>query len=314
MVALDLASAAEAEFGEIEAAGSISDRLSAAGPAVQGRLVKAGLPVEEAPLRVMDEFPPPFHQFGWSAFAPDREDEENFGVEPGVYFLRSRLRPFYSELLFAHEVIHTVTGKRDPEVFAMGLEEGLAEAVGSCFGALAVLEPATIRNILLHGRHGVDRPKLWSVYLDHTRQAYLLYREFGLTGLIELIKQGRAAIHRAEELVVQGRYRELDLPRGNWDPDTGALLDFLCCGYLSSHVFSPVECLLVFHAEPGRSLDEVCERANVAPEIGRPALESLGAQSALFVRDGERIGYSNVARYRALEENGPVKVMRYRLP
>ncbi|MDX6743811.1 hypothetical protein [Actinocorallia sp. A-T 12471] len=314
LVAADLASVAEAGFDDIEAAGTTEQRLAAAGPAIQRKLVSAGVPVEDSPLRVLEEFPPPFNQFGWSAFAPDREDEENFGIEPGVYFLRDRLRPLYSELLFAHEVIHTVTGKKDPEVFAMGLEEGIAEVVGSCFGSLAVLEPSVIKNALVYGRHGVDRPKLWSVYLDHTRQVYLLYQEFGLAGLAALIREGRTAIHRAEELVLRGRYKELKLPRGNWDPDTGAILEFVCCGYLPSHVFSPIECLLASHAEAGRSLSEVCERANVAPAVGRPALESLAAKSALFVRDGDRIGYSNVARYRAVEESGPVKVMRYHLP
>lgn len=311
LVARDLTRLAEVDLRDVASAASVTDRLHESGPVIQERLVGAGLPVGEASLRIVEKFPAPFDGFAWSAFAPDREDEEQFGIEPGVYFRSDRLRPIYSEALFAHEVIHTVTGKVDPEVYAMGLEEGIAEILGTCYGALAVLDEEEIRCVMLHGRHGVQRDKLWSVYLDHTRQASLLYREFGITGLVELVKRGRAAIHDAERHIALGRHAELDLPRDTGNAATTRLVDWVCCGYLSSHVFSPLECLLAVEAVAGRTLDEVCRSATVPPDVGGPALERLGAESALFIRDGDRVGYSNVGRYRGLESEGGIAMIRY---
>ncbi|WP_149263748.1 hypothetical protein [Actinomadura sp. K4S16] len=314
LVARDLESLGTVDLSEIGRWETVTERLDDLAPRIQRRLADAGLAVTDAPLRVVEEFPEPFNRFTWSAFSPDREDEENFGIPTGVYFRRDRLRPLYSEALFAHEVIHTVTGQTDPEVFAMGLEEGIAEVLGTCYGSLAVLTEPVIRNLLVYGRHGAERDKLWSVYLDHTRQAFLLYREFGLDGLVELVRRGRAAIHDAEKRLMTGTHRDLGLPRGNWDEETTRLLEFSTLGFLPSHVFSPLECLLAINAEAGLTATEVCRRAGVDPDCGRPVLEGLGARSALFVQDGERIGYSNVERYLELEQASGVAVMRYLPP
>jgi hypothetical protein len=311
LAARDLESLATVDLSEIGRWETVTRRLDDRSPLIQRRLTAAGLAVTDAPLRVVDEFPEPFNRFTWSAFSPDREDEENFGIPTGVYFRRDRLRPLYSEALFAHEVVHTVTGQTDPEVFAMGLEEGIAEILGTCYGSLAVLPEPVIRNLLVYGRHGAERDKLWSVYLDHTRQAALLYREFGVDGLVELVGRGRAAVHDAERHVVTGTHRDLDLPRGNWDEETTRLVEFTTLGFPPSHVFSPMECLLAINAEAGLTAVEVCRRAGVDPDCGRPVLERLGAKSALFVQDGERIGYSNVGRYLELERTSGVAVIRY---
>lgn len=314
LIADDLRRIADADYAGIVVDDTVTARLDRQGPVIQKRLQAAGLPVQDTPLSIVEVFPSPFHRFSWSAFAPDREDQENFAIEPGVYFRRDRLRPLYSEALFAHEVVHTVTGRVDPEIYAMGLEEGIAEILGTWYGGLAVLDSATLRNIIVHGRHGAQRDKLWSVYLDHTRQAALLYREFGLDGLVALVRGGRAAIHDAEEAIIAGSHRDLPLSRGGWDDGTTGLVDFTCNAYLPSHVFTPLECLLALHARQGRTVDEVCAHAGIALDAGAPLLERLGAQSALFVQDGDRIGYSNVDRYLRLEDAAEVMVIRYLPP
>lgn len=314
LVAADLRRIAAADYTDVVADDTVTARLDRQGPAIQQRLQAAGLPVQDTSLSIVDVFPEPFHRFAWSAFAPDREDQENFGIEPGVYFRRDRLRPLYSEALFAHEVVHTVTGRVDPEIYAMGLEEGIAEILGTCYGALAVLNRATLRNIIVHGRHGAQRDKLWSVYLDHTRQAALLYREFGIDGLVTLVRSGRAAIHDAEQAIMAGHHRELPLARGGWDEHTTGLVDFTCSAYLPSHVFTPLECLLALYARQGRTVKDICAEAGVACDVGALVLERLGAESALFVQDGDRIGYSNVDRYLRLETAAEVMVIRYLPP
>ncbi|MFY1632470.1 hypothetical protein ACN27F_04150 [Solwaraspora sp. WMMB335] len=312
LVAEDLRTIAATPLPDAES--SVRERIDAAAGSIKTRLTQVGLDLGESDLHIVDEFPAPFNQFGWAAFAPDREDEERYDIRPGVYFRRDALRPIYSEALFAHELIHTVPGRVDPEVYAMGLEEGIAEVLGTCFAATAAVPLAALRNVLVYGRHGVERPKLWSLYRDHTRQANLLYREFGIEGLVELAHRGRASIHAAEIAVFSGTFGQLDLPRGSWNDDTTALLDAFCAGYLPSHVFTPLEVVLLDEVDEGRSLVEVCRQADVPAEVGVPVLKRLGSESALFARDGEQVGYSNVRHYLAMSEAANQPVIRYLPP
>ncbi|MEV5847977.1 hypothetical protein AB0M32_39045 [Streptomyces sp. NPDC051985] len=311
LIARDVRLVAAAELGLVDGFGSVEERLDHFGPGLQAVISDLGLDVRESPLRIVDSFPEPFHRFDWAAFAPDSEDEENFGIPSGVYFRRDKLRPFYSEALFAHEVVHTVTGRVDPDIYAMGLEEGIAEVVGTCYAGSSILPESVLKNILVHGRHGVQRPKLWTVYLNHMRQASLVYDTYGLEGLAELVRSGRNAIHDAERAVLSGTVSELDLPKGKTDPKTTRILDFACRGYLSTHVFSPLECLLVLSVRRDLTVEQICADAGVDPHLGMPVLEKLGADSALFVQSGNQIAYSNVERYLRAEESAHAAITRY---
>jgi hypothetical protein len=297
-------------WSEDDAVG-IETRLQECVPIVYNRLERIGLHAVEMPLRIVDRFPEPFDQFDWSAFAPDNQDQEQFAIRPGIYFRRDRLRPLYSEALLAHEVIHTLTGEIDPEIYATGLEEGIAEVVGSCYAALGSMPVHVLRNILVYGRHGCARSKLWSVYLDHTRQAYLLFNKYGLRGLADIISRGRSFIHDIERELITGDDIHLDIDVGLFDSETRDLLDFHCCSYVPSHVFAPLEYLLIRHVQQGRDLKEICDRAGVRSSIGREVLQKLGSVSALFVQSRGEVVFSNVERYRAVENLRGPRVLRY---
>jgi hypothetical protein len=311
LMANDLRHLADVDLAGMELPASVEDAIAEGEPIIRSRLEAIGMKAESSALTIVDQFPPPFDKFDWAAFAPDREDEEEFGIPQGIYFKRERLRPLYSQALYAHEVVHTATGQIDPDVYATGMEEGIAEIVGTCYGGLGVLSPRVLKNILVYGRHGVERPAIWSLYRDHTRQAFLLYCEFGLKGLVALINRGRAAIHRAATAVLDGTYRKLDLPRGDVDEETRDVLQFACLGYVPSHAYSPMECLLTMHVERGRTVKEVCRAAGVDPTVGVAGIESVSAKSALFVIDGDAIGYSNVERLLAAERESDVTLLRY---
>ncbi|MEU8264283.1 hypothetical protein AB0C02_27110 [Micromonospora sp. NPDC048999] len=312
LIADDLRAVAAARIPDADT--PVGDRIVSAASGIRAALKDAGLDLGDADLHVMDEFPPPFDQFGWAAFTPDREDEQRYGIPTGVSFRRGGLRPLYSEALLAHELIHTVPGRIDPEIQAMGLEEGIAEVLGTCFAAATVVPPHALRNVLTYGRHGVERPKLWSLYRDHTRQAFLLYLEFGIDGLVELANRGRAKIHETEAAVFAGTYRSLDLPRGTWNDNTTWLLGSFCNGFVPSHVFTPLEVVLIDHVDEQRSLSEVCRRANVPDSVGVPVLRRLGSESALFIRDGDDIGYSNVQHYLRMSDAAGQPAIRYLPP
>lgn len=312
LIADDLRSFIPLDIGmAIGNSSSVEDGVINCQKPIQDRLGSVGLNAYASPLYVVDSFAPPFDKFDWSAFAPDSEDEQNFNIPQGVHFKRSRLRPLYSQALYAHEVIHTITGRVDPEVFVAGLEEGMAEVIGTCFGGLATLQPATLKNILVYGRHGIDRPHIWSLYRDHTRQAFLLYLEFGLAGIVELVSQGRAAIHRAASAIATGSYRRLPLPRGAVHEPTREILEFSCLGFVPAHAYRPLDCLLAIHVSSGAKIDDICRRAAVDPRSGRDRIRSVSSESALFIVNGEFIGYSNVETLIQTEEVSQIRQLRY---
>jgi len=311
LLAEDLNRLANSNFFERELLPSVADEVHGSISAIHHRLTGLGMHLRSAELFVVQKFPPPFDKFSWAAFAPDSEDEQEFGIKRGIYFKQDKLRPFYSQALYAHEVIHTITGEVDPEVYVGGLEEGIAEILGTCFAGLDVLPFEVVRNILFYGRHGVDRENLWSLYRDHTRQAFGLYQRFGLAGLAELVRKGRARIHDASSAALSLQHEELDLTPGNFDPETSKLLELFCLSFVPSHSYSPLDCLLLLNTRSGLTLTEVCESASVNPAIGVPRLKEVGNASALFVVNGNKIGYSNLERLIETENASGFYTLRY---
>jgi hypothetical protein len=104
------------------------------------------------------------------------------------------------------------------------------------------------------------------------------------------------------------------LPRGNWPEDTTWLLESFSNAYIPSHVFGPLDAVLIDHIQEGRSLAEVSRQANVPEEVGVPALKRLGIESAIFVRDGDNVSYSNVEHYLAMGRSAGLPVIRYLPP
>ena len=72
--------------------------------------------------------------------------------------------------------------------------------------------------------------------------------------------------------------------------------------------------MLIEHIREGRTLADVCRLANVPEGVGVPTLKRLGAESAIFVRDGDDVGYSNVEHYLAMEQSAGLPVIRYLPP
>ncbi|MEV0001798.1 hypothetical protein AB0H28_05845 [Micromonospora sp. NPDC050980] len=281
---------------------------------VRARLAALGLPLDDRPVSVVDRYPAPFGDVGLAAFVPGRDQARAAGTELAVHLRRDRLRPFHSVTILAHELVHTVTDRAGTPYGIKGLEEGLAELLGCCWAAAAVVPAPALRAILLHGRQGAGRAPLWTVYGDHLRQAALLYREYGLTGLAALVTAGRERIREVEVAVLTGRHRDLDLPRGGWDESTARLLDGLTGGSLPSYVLAPLDLLLADHVQDGRTLAEVCALADVPPAVGVPRLGATAAATALFRVDGEVVHDSIVERYHTVRRLGGQPVLRWLPP
>jgi hypothetical protein len=280
---------------------------------VRQRLGSAGLDVGTIAVVIGTCLPEPFNESGLAAISMSAADAARYDVEPGVYLRLSRLRPFYSITLAAHELVHTVAATRAGGS-GKGLEEGLAEVLGTCFAAADVVPRTALRAILMHGRYGAGRPRLWSIYADHSRQAALLYREFGIAGLAALVSGGRDAIAEAEIAILEGRHRELDLPRGPGDATTTWLLDYFCGGFLPSYVVTPLDLLLLDAVEDGAKAADVCAAAGVPVAVGAERLDLLATSTALFTLADGVVSGSILPRYREAELGSGQPVLRWLTP
>jgi len=276
-------------------------------------LHEIGIHAEVPYFTIVDKFPKPFDSFTWSAMCPDKSDEKKFGIKPGIYLLKSRLRPYYSQVLVSHELIHAIVGRRDPHLLAMGLEEGLAEVLGSLYLGSNVFNHDIARNVFVYGRYNYRGKLMWDLYLDHARQAALIYRRFGMPGIVSLINEGRKAIHHAEACLLGGSIDKLDLSPVDvvTREPFSKLLDEVLDSLVPRLIVSPLAAHLLRYVDEGATLDEICEQAQVPAKIGRECLEATGKATTLYVVDDDRVSYSNVKFYREIEERCETSVIRY---
>lgn len=261
---------------------------------------------------IVDCFPKPFDNTDWSAFCPDAEDEKNYNIPKGIYFLKKKIRPYYSEILLAHEMIHSLCGTHNPELYAMGLEEGIAELMGSLYLASNVLGIDVVRNNFSHTRFNKNTNLLWTLYLDHTRQAYLLYKKYGIEILIYLINSGRKTIHCIERDLFSRRGINFNFEQRTYFNDSfNNLLDYLLLAYTPNYVVSPLQKLLIREAKQGVSVISISEKLQVPASLVEDELKKIAFSTSLFMLDGNSIGYSNVELYESANSEGHYPIIRY---
>ena len=261
---------------------------------------------------VVDKFPPPFDNNEWSAFCPDSEDEQNYGIKKGMYFHKKHIRPYYSEILLAHEIIHALCGQNNPELFAMGLEEGLAELLGSIYLASQVLGLTVARNNFVYTKLNKNGSLLWSLYTDHTRQAYLLYKKYGIEAIRHLISKGRMEIHKVEREIFSGCPLSLSFSTKTcFEKNIDCLLDYLMLGYSPNYIVTPMQMILIENAISGTSIKDISNITEIPEKIAKDELSSIAYTTSLFMLDGNKIGYSNVELYQTTTENSFIPILRY---
>lgn len=261
---------------------------------------------------VVDKFPAPFDNNDWSAFCPDAEDEKNYGIPKGIYFLRKHIRPYYSEILLAHEMIHSLCGENNPELFAMGLEEGVAELVGSLYLAGNVLGYNIVSNNFFYTRFNRKANLLWTLYLDHTRQAYSLYKKFGIEILVDLINKGRNEIHEIERKLFSKKEISYNFASKTFlEQEFDTMLDYLLLEYTPNYVVTPLQLLLIREAKMGVLIDDICEKVHIPKEIIKNELKEIAFNTSLFMLNGSEIGYSNVELYETKNASLEIPIVRY---
>jgi hypothetical protein len=248
------------------------------------------LDVEHTALYFVDEFPGPYRSVqGW-AMNLDVSDQRAFGVAPGIRLKRQFLMPLYSSFLIAHELTHALCGQVDSDRLARGLEEGLADLVGSLYLGRGILDEAICETMLMNSRAVHPQSQFWQGYSAALRLAIVVHQAVGIDGLIDIVRQGnregRDAIVRAETFWLEGGTS--DFRKAEVD---GGLARFgqRFLGFPAHLVVSPIAYVLAQRLTVGQTVGEVCSAHNISPDAGKKAAQELQERVFLIMLDGDEI-------------------------
>ena len=203
-------------------------------------LRKLGLEMKLPPIYIVDVFPVPYDKMPWSACAPDFEDYERYGITPGIYFKKDKMTPFQSHLVLAHELIHGAVANANPYLLGRGLEEGLCDIVGSAYLCLSVFGYDLTLKMFEYKRLNFPNDQFQETYYDFLKQTYFLLLNYGIDGLLYLIKEGREKIKEIENNLLKGQFNKINLPKGNYDKKLTNLVSHICLTYGRSLCVSPL--------------------------------------------------------------------------
>lgn len=269
-------------------------------------LRQLGLELAKPDIFIVDAVPAPYDKAEYKALATDDDDLQQHGIRPGLYFVRHHLRPVYSRSLLLHEMIHPLAAQPNPFLLGRGLEEGLAELVGSMYLSAKILGRELANNIFRYTRLKYGFDQFWDLYLDYTRQAAYLYDRFGLDGIAAVLRGGRKRIKEVEGLLLRGRLEDLDLPAGNWDDDLTNIANSTTMTFCRNLVVSPLAKYLLPFVVKGKSISEILKTANAERDEGTAAIRELQSRVVLAVvtddlkislSDAELLAGGSLVRY-----------------
>jgi len=180
------------------------------------KIIEAEFPGFQPPmLKIVDYFPKPYDKMDWIAMAPDQEDQEQYGIEPGIYIKKSTITPVYAEYILAHELTHKIVEMYDTHGFGIGIEEGIAELYAA-YLLTRVHPPRTVSNVMVMDKKYGRRTKLSALYEFFTALAYReIYLPHGMDGVRAAIQLGREQLKKLDARFLRGE--TVGLPSGDWD-------------------------------------------------------------------------------------------------
>jgi hypothetical protein len=191
-----------------------------------------------------------------------------------------------SECVLGHVLVHAHLGLGSPELMGRGLEEGLAELLGSLKLGADVLGSEAAEAVFAATRlTPASRPQR-ERFLDELRRADALHRGVGLGGLVTLVERGRPAIKEVELSLRRG-----DLPRGLAGdlPDQALAERFerLMARRGRPLALPPLAFQLGRRLEAGMSVGAVARELGLEPEAARRAASELVQDVHLAIIDGD---------------------------
>lgn len=271
-----------------------------------GKLPDIGLQQVDIEFEIVDQFPAPYQSQKFSVMNYDKMDEKLYGIPPKITFLENMLAPYYSPIIFAHELIHALIGKIPRALLARGLEDGLADVVGSLVLAREVIEYSQCETCLHRARLHFPQEQFWANYKDAMFQAFLIHQKIGLRGIIEIINNanhlGRNYIKVVEEQFLTGNFNQLAVEKS--DPDAQLESSFATfIGFPQNLAVSLAAYKLASNIEIGMTLSEV---SSIERRLScQGAYLELKRNAFLVVDDGKRV---TINEARALLD---IKALRY---
>jgi hypothetical protein len=262
-------------------------------------LSKLGFKFPVPEFFIVEQFPEPYHKMDWVAFVSDEADLKKYGIRPAIYLLESELSPYYTELTLAHELVHVAIANghsHEDHLHGRGLEEGIAEIIGTLYIGEKLYSPEIAHNVFIHSRLSSSLSQANTLYLDYTRLAFLFYRRFGLLGMTQLMREGREKIKKVEALCLSEGIgaRALRFKRGKWDKRLSYLLDSLLLGSIPNLVVSPLAAYVSRSVRRGRTVEEIATAARVDVESTKEALEEIQERTCIILLDNNRVDFSDL--------------------
>ena len=218
------------------------------------------------------------------------------------------MNPFTSSLLMAHELIHAVIGLRDSNFLARGLEEGFTQFFGEFYLGGQIFGYQTALNYEINRRLSYPvESQQWEQYTDWLRQGCIFYQKFGIDGMIELMKQGRGLMKKADESMLQGRLNELKLPKGKWIKELDSAAETIL-SFNRNLVYSPLAVYLAQNIKLGESVDRLFLRLDIKAPEGQKALKELNERIFSILINKNKIAIDDTKLY--LQANN----LRYEIP
>jgi hypothetical protein len=252
---------------------------------------RIGLTNVRPQLFLVDRLPEPYADRSLAVLAADMGDYKNHGIEPGLYFLASSLKPVVTNYFLAHEAIHTYLGKISPYDSCDFFEEGIADFL-SVFGCIRELLGESIaRNVYLLYRLTSACGLIWDSYVDGTRQALSAALNVGMSQVVNSMKQGRPGLRSLEASTSQVRLA------GTVDA-TERLAIQLLLDFPRYHVVPAAAYLIAQRLEDGITVAEAAKRASMTVEVAQQALDELDTRAMITRRrDGLVVTKAICQRY-----------------
>ena len=230
-------------------------------------------------FNIVDNFPKPYDTLDFSAMSFDVGDNKAYGLPIGIFLKRDKLAPFVSSGTIAHELVHQIFGRYYYNYLARGLEDGICDFVSYFILLPRVFEYRICENIIFNRRLSVDRAQVFNIYRDNLAQAFVIYKNYGLEGLFNLLrmtkKVGREIIKRVErDCLIQGCDQLPYLSKGNWDGKISRSADFFLC-FPRRLVVTPLARYIAEKIKLGDIVDKVLGAENIDEEEGKEALQEL---------------------------------------
>lgn len=268
-------------------------------------LRQLGLNMKLPQIFIVEVFPKPYDKMPWSACAPDLEDYERYGITPGIYFKKGNISPYQSHLVLAHELIHGAVANANPYLLGRGLEEGLCDIVGSAYLCNSVFGFDLTQKMLTYKRLNFPYDQFQETYFDFLKQAYYLLINYGIDGLIFLIKEGRERIKETENNLLLGKFNKINLPKGNYNIELTNLISHVCLTYGKNLCVSPLAVFIYQNISRDDSVPEFCEKFKIPRGEADKAIEELKNRVFLLVSQDDTILYNE------REQNNNSKYLRY---